>query len=190
MHSGKALYDADGFLEKVWFFVDSFVPYLEGQKPTNETQNGQPLYAWGKVGQFAEWQAYYASFHPNHASGCQVWKRAISISDEFQICMATGDNEYEEAEGYTYQGKAPGAPAVIGPCSEASCCSGLPPFREMCLTPTRVLLSRLPVTSTSQLAVTCKGQGCCLIDREDGAASHPPRPSVWCHALISPRGRL
>ena len=58
--------------------------------------------------------------------GCQVWKRAISISDEFQICMATGDNEYEEAEGYTYQGKAPGAPAVIGPCSEASAaaCSG------------------------------------------------------------------
>ena len=36
----KLFYDADGFLEKVWFFVDSFVPYLEGQKPTNETQNG------------------------------------------------------------------------------------------------------------------------------------------------------
>ena len=38
----------------------------------------------------------------------KVWKRSLSITDEFTICMATGDNEYEEAEKGTYKAIAPG----------------------------------------------------------------------------------
>ena len=38
---------ADGDIQANSF---QHVPYLEAQKSTNDTQNGQTLYAWGKVG--------------------------------------------------------------------------------------------------------------------------------------------
>mmetsp|Transcript_63823 Transcript_63823/g.106132 ORF Transcript_63823/g.106132 Transcript_63823/m.106132 type:complete len:228 (+) Transcript_63823:56-739(+) len=73
------------FSGSITFFVYAYKPYFDGQKPCGEKQNGQELYAWAKI-----------------------WKKLLSITDEFHICMATGDNEYEAAEPGTYEGKAPG----------------------------------------------------------------------------------
>lgn len=67
------------------FFVYSFKPYFKGQEPTSEKQGGQPLYAWAKV-----------------------WKKSMSVTDEFHICMATGNNEYEPANEGSYKALAPG----------------------------------------------------------------------------------
>ena len=90
--------DANGqpcacILEKIFamspaFFVYAFSPRYDGQQPTNETQNEMPLYAYAKV-----------------------WKKAMSIKDEFHICLCTkdtGDNEYEKAEEGSFTGLAPG----------------------------------------------------------------------------------
>ena len=41
----------------------------------------------------------------------KVWKKVMSIEDEFHICMCTkdtGDNEYEAAEEGSFLGVAPG----------------------------------------------------------------------------------
>ena len=65
--------DADGnpaccVIEKVFalspaYFVYGFKPYFEGQKPTGETQNNLPLYAWFKI-----------------------WKKVMALKDVFRIC--------------------------------------------------------------------------------------------------------
>lgn len=98
LRTRTVLMDAQGehvacILEKVFsmspsFFVYSFSPRYEGQQPTDETQYDKPLYAYAKI-----------------------WKKNMSIKDEFHICMCTkdtGDNEYEKAAEGSFEGKAPG----------------------------------------------------------------------------------
>lgn len=98
MRERTVLMDANGepvacILEKILsmspaFFVYAFEPRYEGQAPTSETQNGKPLYAYAKV-----------------------FKKLMSIKDEFHICMCTkdtGDNEYEKPDAASFDGKAPG----------------------------------------------------------------------------------
>jgi len=66
------------------YFVYSYKPYFEGQKPSGEKMDGADLYAWAKI-----------------------WKRLVAITDEFEICMAVGDDEYEAADAGSYKAKAP-----------------------------------------------------------------------------------
>lgn len=66
------------------YFVYSFKPYYDGQQPTPETQDGKPLYAWAKI-----------------------WQRLVAITEEYSICMAVGDNEYQEPEAPLFKAKAP-----------------------------------------------------------------------------------
>jgi len=66
------------------YFVYAFKPYFDGQKPTGEKQDGKDLYAWAKI-----------------------WKRLVSITDEFNICMAVGDDEYQAPEHGLFKAVAP-----------------------------------------------------------------------------------
>ena len=66
------------------YFIYSFKPYFNGQKPTGEKQDGKDLYAWAKV-----------------------WKRLVAVTDEFEICMAVNDNEYQQPEHGLFKAVAP-----------------------------------------------------------------------------------
>jgi len=66
------------------YFIYSFKPYFEGQKPTGEQQDGKDLYAWAKI-----------------------WKRLVAITNEFNICMAVGDDEYQEPEHGLFRAVSP-----------------------------------------------------------------------------------
>jgi len=81
-------------IEKVFamspaYYVYSFKPYFAGQKPSGEKQDGKDLYAWAKC-----------------------WKKMMSFTDVFEICMAIGDNEYQAPGEGTYRAKAP---SVLSP---------------------------------------------------------------------------
>jgi len=66
------------------YFVYSYKPYFQGQKPCGEKQDGKDLYAWAKI-----------------------WNRLMAITEEYTICMAVGDNEYQEPEAGLFKAKAP-----------------------------------------------------------------------------------
>jgi len=86
--------DADGkpaccIISKIFamsptYFVYAYKPYFDGQKPTGEKQDGKDLYAWAKI-----------------------WKRLVAITDEFNICMAVGDDEYQAPESGLFKATAP-----------------------------------------------------------------------------------
>jgi hypothetical protein len=66
------------------YFVYSYKPYFAGQTPWVDMMAGAYLYAWAKF-----------------------WKRLVAITDEFEICMAVGDDEYEAADAGSYKATAP-----------------------------------------------------------------------------------
>lgn len=66
------------------YFVYSFKPYYKGQQPTGEKQDGKDLYAWAKI-----------------------WHRLMSITEEYTVCMAVGNDEYQKPESGLFKAKAP-----------------------------------------------------------------------------------
>merc|ERR1712125_75675 len=50
------------------------------------------------------YKPYFAGQKP---SGAKIWKRLVAITDEFEICMAVGDDEYEAADAGSYKATAP-----------------------------------------------------------------------------------
>lgn len=65
-------------------FIYGFKPYYEGQKPTKETQDGKPLYAWAKC-----------------------WQTAMAITQIYNINMANADDGYTDTSTPDYYAKAP-----------------------------------------------------------------------------------
>lgn len=66
------------------YFIYAFKPYFPGQNPSGEKQDGKDLYAWAKI-----------------------WKRLVSITAEYNICMAVSDDEYQEPEDGLFKAVAP-----------------------------------------------------------------------------------